>query len=185
LSARGFDVPVRIVTFTPFLDTGGGVLLAREVEEHEQEPDEESPKARSSRAAKIEWVQEQAQQLGVGDIVNEHMAAAARLGLRVKPWPRSITIVPPFTHGRTLVYVAPIRHGTLRWGYSAENLAELYGADPRSVEASLGSNWTELDAATARTRLEAFTKLMGALQEAERPLTPASESSATVLTEPK
>ena len=50
-------MPVRIVMFTPFVDSAGGFLLAREVEEHEQPPDELSAKQRSSRA-KVEWVQE-------------------------------------------------------------------------------------------------------------------------------
>ncbi len=177
LSDRGFDVPVRMVTFTPFLDATGGVFLAREVEEHEQEPDEESPKARSSRAAKIEWVQERARQFGVGDVVDDHMAAAAKLGLRVKPWPKSITIVPPFTRGRTLVYVSPVRAETLHWGYSTENLAELYGADPKHVEAALGANWTDIDPTTARTRLAAFVDLMSTLQ-ATATLTDGSVTTA-------
>jgi hypothetical protein len=107
LASRGLSVPVRIVTFTPFVDTSGQIFLAREIEEHEQEPDEISPKQRSSRAAKIEWVQERARECRVGDVLDEYIAAAADLGLRVKPWPKSITIVPPFTRGRTLLYIAP------------------------------------------------------------------------------
>lgn len=104
-------------------------MLAREVEEHDQEPDGLSPKQRSSRAARIEWVQEIARELGVGDVVEEYITAAADVGLRVKPWPRTLTIVPPFTRGRTLVYIAP-KSGGVDFGYSGENLAELYGADP-------------------------------------------------------
>jgi hypothetical protein len=163
LAGRGFQVPVRIVTFTPFLDTASHVLLAREIEEHEQAPGDESPNERSSRAAKIEWVQERARDAGVSEVFNEYMTKAKELGLGVKPWPKSITIVPPFTRGRTLLYLAPKANGKLNWGYSPENLVELYGADRDNVEAALGANWLDLDADAARQRLAAFVHLMGEL----------------------
>jgi hypothetical protein len=64
-----------------------------------------------------------ARESGVGDVVDEYIAAAADLGPRVKPWPRSITIVPPFTRGRTLLYLAPKSSG-VEFGYSEESLVE-------------------------------------------------------------
>jgi hypothetical protein len=166
LASRGFNVPIRIVSFTPFLDASGQVVLAREVEEHEQAPEDESPKERRSRAAKIEWVQEMARDAGVADVFNEYITEAKALGLGVKPWPRSITIVPPTTRGRTLLYLAPKADGKLRWGYSLDNLVELYGADRDGVEAALGANEVDLDADAARTRLAVFARLMNDLQVA-------------------
>jgi len=180
LAGRGFSVPVRIVTFTPFLDGAGGVLLARVVEEYEQAPEDESPKERSSRAAKIEWVQERARESGLGDLFNEYMAQAKKLGLGVKPWPKSITIVPPFTRGRTLLYLSPKADGKLRWGYDANNVAELYGTDAEHVEAMLGSNWEDLDENAARQRLAAFVQLMNELQTPE-PDAPAPVTEAISL----
>lgn len=162
LASRGLSIPVRIVTFTPFVDASGQILLAREVEEHEQEPDEISPKQRSSRAAKIEWVQESAREYGVGEVVDEFIATAANLGLRVKPWPKSLTIVPPNGRGRTLVYVAP-KSGKIGFGYSETNFSDIYDADPQEVHEMLGDNWAELDPHTARQRLAGFVRLMNSL----------------------
>jgi hypothetical protein len=175
LARRGFSVPVRIVTFTPFLDGAGEVLLARAVEEYEQAAEDESPKERSSRAAKIEWVQERARDSGLGDLFNEYITQAKTLGLGVKPWPKAITIVPPFTRGRTLLYLSPKSDGKLRWGYDGDNIAELYGTDTEHVEATLGSNWDELDASAARLRLAAFVQLMQDLQ------TPEPDATAPVI----
>lgn len=163
LSARGLNIPVRIVTFTPFVDASGRILLAREVEEHDLEPAELSPRQRTSRAAKIEWVQELAREHGVGDVLDAYISTAEELGLRVKPWKLSITIVPPFTRGRTLLYFAP-KPNAVSFGYSEENLVDLYGADPKKLAESLGENWIEIDPLDARARLKAFVEVMHSLQ---------------------
>ena len=168
LSDRGLSIPVRIVTFAPFVDLSGQVLLAREVEEHEQEGDEDiTPRQRSSRAARIEWVQQRARELGIGDIFEEALRTADVLGLNVKPWPRSITIVPPYTRGRTLLYLRPQSKGRIHLGYSSENLAALYGASEPDVQTALGENWVEVDKETARQKIAAFGALMAELQKVE------------------
>lgn len=163
LESSGPRIAVRIVTFTPFIDDSGTVFLARDVEESEQTQDDVSPKQRSSRAAKVEWVQELARDYGVGQVVDEYIAAAADLGLRVKPWPLSITIVPPFGHGRTLLYLKPTADGA-EFGYSEENLADLYGADAADMAERFGENWTHVTADEARGRLRSFVDLVSTLQ---------------------
>ncbi|HEV2123016.1 MAG TPA: endonuclease NucS domain-containing protein [Chloroflexota bacterium] len=160
LSDRGLNLPVRIVTFAPFIDLAGNVVLAREVEEHEQQSDDTTPRQRSSRAARIEWIQERARELRVNEVVEKALTLSSELGLNVKPWPRALTIVPPFTRGRTLIYLAPWTDGYVRFGYSGENLAALYGASESEVEERLGENWVELDGADASRRLDDFTELM-------------------------
>jgi hypothetical protein len=167
LTDRGLSIPVRTVTFAPFVDLSGQVLLAREEDEHEQESEDITPRQRSSRAAKIEWIQQRAREFGVGDVVEEVLRAADELGLNVKPWPKSLTVVPPFTRGRTLLYVGPNGQGQLHIGYNSENLATLYGASERDVQDRLGENWTDLNRESARRRIAAFAELMRELQEAQ------------------
>ena len=161
LSDRGLSVPMRTVTFASFEDPHGEVLLAREVEDHEQEGEEDiTPRQRSSRAARTEWVQQRARELEVADIVEEALRTADRLGLKVKPWPKAITIVPSYGLARTLLYLRPHRPGRTRLGYSSENLAALYGAEETDVQTALGENWVEVDKDTAQQKLSAFEALM-------------------------
>ncbi len=169
LSDRGLNVPVRIVTFTPFQDAHQNVFLSREVEEHELAPSELSPQQRSSRGAKIEWVQDLARDAGVADVFDAFIESAADLGLRIKPWPKSLTIVPPFTRGRTLLYLAPNSQGTLHLGHSTENITELYGADPEEVRRALGRNWVDVSRDEARAILQGFIALMQQLQQGSSP----------------
>jgi hypothetical protein len=178
LSDRGLNVPVRIVTFTPYQDASQTVFLSREVEEHELAPSDLSAQQRSSRSAKIEWVQDMAREAGVADVVEAFLQAAAELGLRIKPWPKSLTIVPPFTRGRTLLYIAPKSTGVLHLGHSTENITELYGADPADVRQALGRNWIDASSAEARTVVSGFVELMQRLQASDttKP-TPAAAGS--------
>jgi hypothetical protein len=166
LSDRGFDVPTRIVTFAPFTDATGQVLLAREVEDHEVPESEAGPKQRVSRAASVERVREMARESGVLEPFDAAVRVAAEHGLKIKPWPYSVTVVPPFTRGRTLIYLSP-RGGVVHFGYSTENLAELYGAKPAEVEANLGANWIDVDPEAATALVEKFGAMMAVLQNAD------------------
>jgi len=71
--------------------------------------------------------------------------------------------VPPFTHGRTLIYIAP-KPGVVVFEYSETSLVELYGVDPEVLSTTLGPNTVELDAAGARARLLACVELMRTIQ---------------------
>lgn len=165
LSARGLDLTVRITTFTPFLDASGQVLLARETEDHDTGPERTPTTSTGSRTTSIEKVLQMARDAGVGGVMEDFIRTAEALGLRVKPWPRSMTIVPLFTRGRTLLYLGPAEDGRLHYGYNLENFIELYGAEEPAVEGLLGDNWVELPPAEVQARLSAFTELMTTLQQ--------------------
>lgn len=164
LSERGLDIPIRMVSFSAFADASGQIFLAREIDEHGQEADELTPRQRSRRAASVERVQERAREHGVGDVFEFAIDTAHRLGLRVKPWPRSITIVPPFTRGRTLLYLSPREPGRVHTGYHLENFTSLYDADETAVLAALGETWTDLTSEDAVDQIRRFAELMSELQ---------------------
>ena len=167
LSERGFDVPIRIVSFSAFANASGQIFLTREIDEHEQEADELTPRRRSQRAASVERVQELAREHGVGDVFEVAIDTAHQLSLRVKPWPRSITIVPPFTRGRTLLYLSPREPGRVHTGYHLENFTSLYDADKDAVEAALGDNWVDLTSEETKQQIRRFAELMIDLQAAD------------------
>lgn len=179
MSSRGFNVPISIVTFTPFVDSAGQILLARDVEDHDVPDDETSPKQRFTRAASVERVRETAREGGVLAPFDEAVAIASAHGLKIKPWPRSITVVPPYTRGRTLIYLSP-RGSQVHFGYHAENLIELYGATEAQIATSLGDNWVFIDAVTASELLERFSKLMETLQNADQDTGTASASDESL-----
>jgi hypothetical protein len=165
LATRGLNVPINIVTFTPFVDTSGQVLLARHVEEHEQAEEDVTPNQKSKRAASVARVREMAREEGVLPPFDDAIAVAQAQGLKVKPWPRSITVVPPHTRGRTLIYLSPRKAGQVHFGYSPENLSDLYGATAGQVEQTLGANWVDVDPDQARRLVAGFGDLMARLQE--------------------
>ena len=164
LSERGLDVPIRMVSFSAFADDSGQIFLAREIDEHEQGPHDLTPRQRSRRAASVERVQERAREHDVGDVFEFAIDTAHRLGLRVKPWPRSITIVPPFTRGRTLLYLSPREPDRVHTGYHVDNFTSLYDAEETAVEAALGGNWADLTSEDAKQQIRRFAELMSELQ---------------------
>ena len=163
LAASGLSIPVSIVTFTPFVDTGGAVFLTRETEDHDVAAEDTTPRQQTGRSARVEWVLDLSGTCGVHKVFETVLATAADLGLRVKPWTKSITVVPPTTKGRTLVYFGPRPAGEVHFGYSEETLAELYGADPAEVRDLFGANWVNLSGDEALLRLDQFRGLMHAL----------------------
>jgi hypothetical protein len=163
LSGRGFDVTVRVVSFSPFVDQAGRVFLAREVDEHEQASEELTPRQRGRRAASIERIQDRARDHGVGASIEAAIDLAQELGLRVKPWPKSITIVPPFTRGRTLIYLSPRANSRIHFGYHLDNFTSLYDAEPAQVSSALGTNWEDLSPQELSPRLQRFGELMAEL----------------------
>lgn len=164
LAERGLDVPLRIVSFFPFADESGRVFLAREIEEHEQSDEELSVRRRSSRAASVERIRERAHETGTGAVIESAIHIANSTGLKVKPWPKSITIVPPFGPGHTLLYLSPMPDATVHVGYSLENYTSLYNADPNIVSEAFGENWTNRTPDQAAEMLESFKALMERLQ---------------------
>jgi hypothetical protein len=166
LSDRGLDVTVRVVSFSSFVDETGRVFLAREVDEPEQTSEELSPRQRGRRAASVERIQDRARDFGVGPSIEAAIDLAQQLGLRVKPWPKSITIVPPFTHGRTLIYLSPKPDGRVGFGYSSDNLESIYDADADQVTHALGANWEDLRPDEFGERLQGFRDLMDHLLSA-------------------
>ncbi|RPF29014.1 hypothetical protein [Georgenia muralis] len=168
LVASGFTVPVSIVTFTSFVDPSGAVFLTRETEDHQVAAEDVTPRQQGTRRAKVEWVLEQAREHGVQDAFQDAIALAGDLGLRIKPWPNSITVVPPFTHGRTLLYLSPTGPGQVELWFSEEALAELYGADETDVREAVGpnGNYALID---ARQRVRTFAEIMNRLLAAKDP----------------
>lgn len=148
------------MTLTPFVDATGAVFLTRETEEHDVAAEDSTPRQRSSRGARVEWVLDLAETAGVSEVFKTVLATAEDLGLRIKPWTKSITVVPPFTKGRTLVYFGPRPGGKVHFGYSEESLAELCGADAAEVRSLFGANWVDLDEDEALKRVEGFRKIM-------------------------
>ena len=167
LASRGLSVPVNVVTFTPFIDSSGQVLLARHVEEHEQPADNVSPAQKASRATSVDRVRELAREAGVVEPFDDAIAVAQAQGLKVKPWPRSITVVPRHTRGRTLIYLSPRADRQVHFEYSLESLSDLYGATADQLEQALGSNRVVVDVDRARHLVASFGKLMAELQETD------------------
>jgi hypothetical protein len=119
-----------------------------------------TPRQRGRRAASVERIQDRARDFGVGAGIEAAIDLAQELGLRVKPWPKSITVVPPFTRGKTLIYLSPQADGRITFGYSTENLVSLYDAEEDDVAASLGENWQDLLPTELEGRLVGFRHLM-------------------------
>jgi hypothetical protein len=69
-------------------------------------------------------------------------------------------VVPPFTHGRTLIYRSPKADGRIGFGYHIDNLVSLYDAEPDQVTAALGGNWEDLPPDAFQARLQGFRELM-------------------------
>lgn len=172
LSDHGLDVAIRVVSFSPFIDEAGRVYLAREVEDHEQPSEELTPRQRGRRAASVDRIQDLARDFGVGPSIDAAIHLAEDLGLRVKPWPKSITLVPPFTRGKTLIYLSPKVDGRVGFGYSVDNLVELYDADADRIPESLGANWEDLPPGELQERLSGFRNLMTELLSEDRGDTP-------------
>jgi hypothetical protein len=170
LSSRGLDLELRVVTFVPFVDDRGHVLLAREIAEQEQAEDEITPRRRTARGARVEWVQQRARELDVGPVIEEAITIAGELGLKVRPWPKSITVVPATGMMKTLIYLGVKQRGYVGFGYSSENIAALYGVNEQHVVDTLGSNWEDLPPGEVGLRLASFAALMSAL------LTPEEET---------
>ena len=141
------------------------MLLAREIAEQEQADDEISPRRRTSRGVKVEWVQQQARDLGVGQVIEEAIRLTAELGLKVRPWPKSLTIVPGTGMMKTLLYLGVKEQGLVGVGYSPENITTLYGGDEQQVHARIGPNWQDLTPDELREKLVAFAALMHDLME--------------------
>lgn len=178
LVASGLSIPVSIVTFTPFVDAAGEIFLTREIEEHEVALEDTSPRQRSTREAKVEWVLEMARDSGVHGVFKAAIASAQRLGLRVKPWTKSITVT---TRGRTLIYLRPHPSGQVSFGYGEETLAELYGADPSTVRGQLGENWVDMSEQDALARVLAFENMMKQLQAAPATDDPAEPVPSAIV----
>jgi hypothetical protein len=108
-------------------------------------------------------VQQRAREMGVGPVIEEAISLAGELGLRVRPWPKSITIVPATGVMKTLVYLGVKERDQVGFGYFPETIAALYGVNEQRVKDTLGTNWEELTLDAARLRLGSFTDLMSSL----------------------
>ena len=160
LEKRGLDLQVRVVTYNVFKHPDGGVLLARDVEEQDEQGPARSPMARSSA---VERVLGLAGQHGVREELESAVSMAERLGLRVKAWPLSITINSPANWRKTLLYLAP-EQAAFAVGYSAESLDEAFGPTEAEVRAALGPNWRTISKAEAPKWLRSAEALLLALQ---------------------
>ncbi|MCZ3387309.1 MAG: hypothetical protein LH630_10190, partial [Actinomycetia bacterium] len=180
LESRGLDVPVSVVTFSSFSLADGSVLLVRDVEDYDLESSSSAPAGGPGHAVTLDGVMRLARDAGVGAVFDQAATLAEQLGLRIKPWKKSITVVPPFTRGRTLVYLRPLDDGKVHFLVSHENLIGLYGADSGELQEQFGEEaGCDLSEGEALLRLDRFATMMGGLVANDAPaaISPAQPSA--------
>lgn len=125
LEDRHFDVPVRVVTFDIFEGLSGQSLLVREA-------DDAGEISATTPARSLSAIRERAQSKGVASLLDDYLAAASELGLRVKPWVRAVTITPAQRGNPTLLYLRPEPDVLHVWADN-DNLHRYLGFDEADV----------------------------------------------------
>ncbi len=171
LEERGLSLQIRIVSFSLFRQPDGSVLMSREVEEK----DANEVARPGSRTASVQQVRDIAEKHGVLEEVNLAIELAQRLGLKVKAWPRSITINSPADWRKTLLYIGP-KEASAILGYSAESLTEVFGVPEATVKETLGTNWCVLPKADIPDYLRRAEDFLRGLQSR----TKAAENTAAI-----
>jgi hypothetical protein len=135
------DIELRAVTFSPFRDPQGNLLLAREIHEGADRPAAAVQKPGGSGPT-AEMILASADRNGVGDIVRPLHDVAASLGLHVRPWYRSIMFAPPVARNRCLFTVwadrLPRHPGAVKVYVDAEGFEQFYGVKEAELLALVG-----------------------------------------------
>lgn len=150
--AKRADLSVRMVTFLPFRDAQGKLLLARTI--HETDEDAPATASRPSGSApSAETILAMADQNGVGAVARTLYAAATELGLHVRPWGTSIMFAPPASKKRCLFTVWTVSRasdpGAAKVWVAAEMFSQFYGISEPDLTMALGvgplNGWLWLD----------------------------------------
>jgi hypothetical protein len=164
LTKLGLNMTVRIISFDVFGLATGERIVVREVDENEHP----GPAVEGSS---IEAIRQRAATSGTSNGFDALVAMAGKLGLPVKPWPRSVTITGPARGNPTILYLRPDSEGLRVW-VSPEKAAHFLGLTsgdldslgvPRIIEENVRlrddeavelANRFEAVATAARLRLE-------------------------------
>lgn len=135
------ELSVRMVTFSPFKDAQGKILLAREIHESTNEP--RTGSATTGRTGStVDSVLAMADQNGVGVVVRHLNALAQELGFYVKPCPKSIMIAPMANRTRCLIYVSADSQrnapGVARTYIAAEAFEQFFGIKEVDLQEAVG-----------------------------------------------
>jgi hypothetical protein len=166
--AERAELAVRMVTFAAFREAGGGMLLAREIHERDEDA---TPQMRRSVAASptAEAVLAMGDQNGVGAVMRTLHAAAVDVGLHVRPWGKSIMFAPPAAKSRCLftVWAEPRagEPGIAKVWIAADMFAQFYGVSEPALAATLGigasGGWVWLDKQRAERVAAGVRELLG------------------------
>lgn len=131
------DVPVRVVSFLPFVTAGGEQLLVREIIEDETERPEA---ARQSGTRSIDEISRLGSDAAIKMAFDRIVAAAERGGLYVRPYKVGVMVTPPNMRNRYLMYIKPVMGQGLRVHHGVEAFVEFFPALSESeVEERVGT----------------------------------------------
>lgn len=147
------ELAIRLVTFLPFQNPQGGLLLAREI----HESDEQAPFAarqHSTPAPAAEEILRLGDENGVGEVMRTLHHAALDAGLHVRPWATSIMYAPQAAKKRCLFTVwagrRPQMPGVARAYIAPETFEQYFGIRESDLVAEVGpTGYVMLDAAAA------------------------------------
>ncbi len=176
LTDRGLNLPITIVSFTPFADLANppNVFLTRDVEDS-------APPSPAPRAGTDERFRQLASDLGCLDHIELFTKTAMGLGLGVKTWVHVLTMVPPTGINRTLLYLRPESQGIVDFNWSEENLVQWYNANLSTWRPKMGPVWSKLSLEQLRARLVAFSELMQEARDQDQPRQEAGPSATPEL----
>lgn len=162
--AERAELSLRVVTFSAFRDTGGKLLLAREIHEGADEPAATARRA-STPSPSPEAVLVLADQNGVGAVVRTLYKAALDLGFYAKPNAKSIMFAPPANRTRCLFVVWVDRRqrepGTAKAYIAPEAFEQFYGIKESELVAAVGPmEYVMLDQAGAERVAAGLKRLM-------------------------
>ena len=154
MSSRA-ELAIRLVTFLPYQNPLGGLLLAREI--HEAEENDQRPARQASNSApSAEEILTMGDENGVGDVMRTIHRAALEAGLHVRPWATSIMYAPQAAKKRCLLTVwagrRPQMPGAARAYIAPETFERYFGITEQELAAAVGSTGYMLLDATAATK---------------------------------
>jgi Holliday junction resolvase-like predicted endonuclease len=157
------ELAIRLVTFLPFQNPHGGLLLAREI----HESDDQSPLASrpSASAPAAEEILRLGDENGVGTVMRTMHQAALDAGLHVRPWATSIMYAPQEAKKRCLFTVwagrRPQTPGVARAYIAPETFEQYFGIRETDLVAEIGqTGYFTLDAAVAESVARGIRKLL-------------------------
>lgn len=158
------ELAIRMVTFLPFQNPQGGMLLAREIHESD---DKFQPGARqvSTSAPLAEEILKLGDDNGVGNVMRTMHRAAIDAGLHVRPWATSIMYAPQDAKQRCLFTVWALRRlqapGSARVYIAPETFEQYFGVNESDLTAAVGQvGYVTLDQNSAERVSEGIRSLL-------------------------